>query len=154
MSQLHTLKQHPIKRNENRHLHQDWQAPTHGIDLFAFVQVHCLLGEFLPIIPVEILEAHHFWLQTTHVRHGTIAGSREFIECRLDENGQKNNRPTPISYQFVQLVQHPEQRFGNPPEPTVIHSQIKVRGNLFQPVLILGTSIKFGPELPGSAWFN
>ena len=96
LAHLHALEQHPVERQEERHLDQDGQTAGGRVYLLAFVEVHHRLAERLPIVLVALLQRFHARLDFAHFRHRATAGLGQLVERRLDKNGHQDYRQAPV----------------------------------------------------------
>ena len=121
MPDLNTLQQHPVEGEEYGHLQQHREAATSRVDLLFLVEGHQLLGHFLPVIPIGLFQALHFWLQTAHFCHGTQAGRRKGVEKNFYNNSKQDYRPAPVADKFINKFHGGKNRLGQHPQEAVIH---------------------------------
>src|SRR5690606_9192042 len=76
--------------------------------------------------------------------HGPVAGCRKWEESQLDDDGQNDDRPTPVAEQRMNVPQQPEDRLGNEPENAVVDRQTQTWRQFFQLVLAFRTGIERG----------
>ena len=96
--------------------------------------IHALFVAGIPF--TQLLDTRR---QLTHSGHGPVTGFRKFEEDQLDQQGQYDNGPAPIADDGVDMVQQPEQRFGQDVEITVVHGPVQFGRGGRHTILNLGT---------------
>ena len=120
MSQFERDKDHLVKREENRNLHQDRQAASGGVNFFSLVKLHHVALQLLTVIACIFLELLHLGLKLFHLGHGHIGFIRQREQQRLDQQGQSDDRDAHVTDKDIQMMQYPEDRFCQEKEPAPI----------------------------------
>ncbi len=76
--------------------------------------------------------------------HGAVAGRRQREERQLDDDGQEDDRPAPVTDDAVDILQQPEDRLGDEPQEAVVDGQLQTRRQLLELVLDLRTGVQGG----------
>ena len=120
MPQFDRDKDHLVKREEDRDLHQDWQTARGRVHFILLIKLHHALLHLLAVIARVFLELFHFWLQLFHFGHRHVGLIRQRQEDRLDDQGQTNDRPPHVADKLVQLMKQPKDGFRKEKEPTPV----------------------------------
>ncbi|MCY1412795.1 hypothetical protein D9M71_282120 [compost metagenome] len=88
------------------------------------------------------LDRSHLRRHRAHAGHRAVAGGGQREEGQLDDHGQQDDRPAPVTEQAVDMLQQPEDRLGDEPQPAVVDGQFQARRELLQVALQFGTGIQ------------
>ena len=73
----------------------------------------------------------HLWRDEFHLGHAAIASRRQRKERKLDQDGQDDDGPAPVTEQFVDLLHQQKDWFGDDGEPAIVFDEIEVGCEFF-----------------------
>ena len=120
MTELDRRQQHPVQCEEHGDLHQDREATAERVDLLGPVHLHHFHLQLLLVVRVLLLQCLELGPDHLHLRHRACAGVIERVEHALDDDGEQDDRPTPIVHEAIEPFEQPEQRCGNDREDSII----------------------------------
>ena len=147
LAHLDALEQHPVEREEHRDLDHDRQATGDRVDLLALIELHHRAAELLLVVLVGLLQILDARLQGLHLRHRAAARLRQRIEHELQQEGDQDDRDAPVAGEPMHLVEHPEQRHRQEPQPAVIRHPAELPGGGLELPLQLRTHVERLAEL-------
>src|SRR5450830_161043 len=143
---FHRRVQYPVQGDKDWHLDQDRQAAAQRIDLFSLVQLHGGLVHLLRIAFIALADRLHLRRNQFHLGHAAVASCRQREESQLDQDGEGNNRPAPVTQHAVDVFHDPEDRLGDDGQPAVVLDQFQARRNGFQQVRDLRTRVQLAVQ--------
>src|SRR2546429_27289 len=105
---LSAFEEHPVERNENRNLHENWQATSKRVDLLGLVHIHHRLVQLRFVICILLAELHQPRRYQLHFGHRAVARGRQREENQFDDHGEQDDRQAPVAEPAVEELQHPE----------------------------------------------
>ncbi len=125
MPHLDRHEQHFIEREKHGHLDNHGQAAGNGIHFLALVKLHHLLLLAQAVFGEARAQAFDFRLKLLHPAHRFVGRIRKREEDELDHNGEQQDRHAEIADEIVQMVEQPEHRPREEPEPAPIDGEIE-----------------------------
>ena len=147
LAHLDTLEQHPVEGEEHGDLDHDRQAAGDRVDLLALIQLHHRAAELLAVVLVGLLQVLDARLHGLHLRHRAAARLRQRVEHELQQEGDQDDRNAPVAGERVHLVEHPEQRHRQEPQPAVIRHPAELGGGRLELPLQLWSDVERRAEL-------
>src|SRR3546814_9080976 len=90
-----------------------------------FVEVHHRLLQTFAIVRITLADVLDLRPEDFHPRHRAVLRLRKLVEQQLDRDRQQHDRPAPVAGQFVEGLQHPEDRLGDRRQNAVIERQVE-----------------------------